>query len=324
MYGITGGAIGAAYLLRAAGDVGDGTLSWLSPIGWGQAMRPYAGERWWPLALSLVAGVGLVVAAVALRARRDEGAGLIAPRPGPATAKPSLTRPLGLALRLQRGVLLGWSAALFFSGRLDRPHRPRRREPASATATRSANPRLVGGRHRRPVLRGLDAHDGADRRRLRRPGGAADAQRGDERAARAAARHRALTPRLGGRLRGGRDGRLGARARRQRPRRRTRRRDQQRRREPAPAPARRRASCPRPRSGSWSRRRSCCSASSRARAPPPGACSAPARCSSSSARCSGCRTGCSTCRRSSTSRSCPPPTSAPGRCSCAQRGRPRR
>jgi ABC-2 type transport system permease protein len=116
MYGIAGGAIGAAYLLRAAGDVGDGTLSWLSPIGWGQQMRPYAGERWWPLALMLVATVALVWGAVALRARRDDGVGLVAPRPGPPAAAPRLTHPLGLALRLQRGALLGWSAGLFISG----------------------------------------------------------------------------------------------------------------------------------------------------------------------------------------------------------------
>ena len=116
MNGIVGAAIGAAYLLRAAGDVGDGTLSWLSPIGWGQQMRPYAGERWWPLALMAVATAGLVWAAIALRARRDEGAGILAQRPGPAAARPALLRPLGLAVRLQRGVLLGWSAGLFFSG----------------------------------------------------------------------------------------------------------------------------------------------------------------------------------------------------------------
>ena len=59
---------------------------------------------------------GLVAVAVALRARRDEGAGILAERPGPASARPGLTRPLGLALRLQRGVLLGWSAGLFISG----------------------------------------------------------------------------------------------------------------------------------------------------------------------------------------------------------------
>ena len=74
-------------------------------------------------------GRGSSPAAVALRARRDEGAGLIAPRPGPATAQPSLTSPLGLAVRLQRGVLLGWSAGAVPQRPLDRPHRPRRREP---------------------------------------------------------------------------------------------------------------------------------------------------------------------------------------------------
>lgn len=115
-YGMTGAALGAAYLLRAAGDVGDGTLSWLSPIGWGQAMRPYAEERWWPLALMLGATAGLVWLAVVLRARRDEGAGLVATRPGPAQAGDLLLRPLGLALRLQRGALIGWSAGLFVSG----------------------------------------------------------------------------------------------------------------------------------------------------------------------------------------------------------------
>jgi ABC-2 type transport system permease protein len=108
--------IGGAYLLRAAGDVGDGTLSWLSPIGWGQAMRPFAGERWWPLALSLLAAGALAGGAFALRARRDEGAGLVEPRPGPATASRALTSPFGLALRLQRNALLAWSAGLFFSG----------------------------------------------------------------------------------------------------------------------------------------------------------------------------------------------------------------
>jgi ABC-2 type transport system permease protein len=79
-------------------------------------MRPYAGERWWPLALLIAATAALVWGAVALRARRDDGAGLVAPRPGPPAAAPRLTHPLGLAFRLQRGVLLGWSAGLFISG----------------------------------------------------------------------------------------------------------------------------------------------------------------------------------------------------------------
>ena len=92
-------------------------------------MRPYAGERWWPLALSLVAAAGLVAAAVALRARRDEGAGLIEPRPGPATARPSLTRPLGLAAAAAARRAAGLERRAVLQRPLDRPHRPRRREP---------------------------------------------------------------------------------------------------------------------------------------------------------------------------------------------------
>jgi ABC-2 type transport system permease protein len=115
-YGLVGAVLGAAYALRAAGDVGDGTLSWLSPIGWSQAMQPYADDRWWPLALLLGSTVVLVTAAFALVARRDDGAGLLVPRPGPPTASPRLARPFGLAWRLQRTALLGWAVGLFFGG----------------------------------------------------------------------------------------------------------------------------------------------------------------------------------------------------------------
>ena len=115
-YGLVGAALGASYMLRAAGDVGNGTLSWLSPIGWAQAMRPYAGERWWPLGLLLAGTVVLLVLARAMLARRDDGAGLIAPRPGPPDAAPALARPTGLALRLQRGALGGWALGLFLGG----------------------------------------------------------------------------------------------------------------------------------------------------------------------------------------------------------------
>jgi ABC-2 type transport system permease protein len=115
-YGITGAVVGAAYAVRAAGDVGNGTLSWLSPIGWGQAMRPYADERWWPLLLLIGGAALLVVAAVALLDRRDDGAGVVQPSPGPAHASPWITRPLGFALRLQRGAVVGWALGLFLAG----------------------------------------------------------------------------------------------------------------------------------------------------------------------------------------------------------------
>jgi ABC-2 type transport system permease protein len=115
-YGLVGAVLGGSYVLRAAGDVGDGTLSWLSPIGWTQSMRPFADERWWPLALLLAGAMALSAAAFALLDRRDDGAGLLAPRPGPARAAPALTNPFGFALRLLRGALGGWALGLFLAG----------------------------------------------------------------------------------------------------------------------------------------------------------------------------------------------------------------
>ncbi|NLU68522.1 ABC transporter permease [Streptomyces sp. HNM0574] len=108
--------IGLAYALRAAGDVGGGALSWLSPIGWAQRSYPFAGDDWAPLLLSLAAAALLAWTGYALSVRRDLGAGLRAARQGTATASAALTRPFGLALRLQRGVLLGFAAALLLLG----------------------------------------------------------------------------------------------------------------------------------------------------------------------------------------------------------------
>ncbi|MEU4654608.1 ABC transporter permease [Streptomyces sp. NPDC023723] len=116
VHGSAGALLGLAFLLRAVGDAGDGRASWLSPIGWAQKSRPYADERWWPLLVPVGCAVAAVVGAAALAARRDLGAGLVAPRPGPARAARSLGRPLGLAWRLQRGSLLGWSCAVFLAG----------------------------------------------------------------------------------------------------------------------------------------------------------------------------------------------------------------
>ena len=116
VYGLAASVLGAAFVLRAAGDAGNGVLSWLSPIGWGQAIRAFAGERWWVLVLPLGGTLILVAVAFVLAAHRDVGAGLLRPRPGAPTASSFLTRPVGLALRLQRGALIGWAVGLFLGG----------------------------------------------------------------------------------------------------------------------------------------------------------------------------------------------------------------
>lgn len=118
--GVAVAVLGAVYLLRALGDGADQTgprwLTWLSPIGWGQQFRPYAGNRWW--VLLIIAGFAVVTAAAAfvLNARRDMGAGLLPQRLGPATAAANLRGPLALAWRLHRGTLLSWVAGFVLLG----------------------------------------------------------------------------------------------------------------------------------------------------------------------------------------------------------------
>ncbi|GAA2072466.1 ABC transporter permease [Actinomadura alba] len=125
--GIAAAAIGAAYVVRGAGDAlgevqANGYTmvsawpSWLSPIGWATEVRPFAGDRWLVLALPLAlfaAGTGI---AFALTVRRDSGVGMIPARPGPTRAAPRLLGPLGLAWRLQRGTLYGWAVTITLTG----------------------------------------------------------------------------------------------------------------------------------------------------------------------------------------------------------------
>jgi ABC-2 type transport system permease protein len=115
--GLAVAGLGAAWLVRAAGDAGGvngavSWLSWLSPIGWARRMRPFADERWWILALAVAGVVALAAVAAALAARRDVGAGALRPRLGPATGSPGLRSPVALAWRLHRSRMLAWATGL--------------------------------------------------------------------------------------------------------------------------------------------------------------------------------------------------------------------
>jgi ABC-2 type transport system permease protein len=117
--GIASAVLGAVYVIRALGDTagagGPQWLSWLSPIGWAQQFRPYAGNRWWVLSITITFAVVVAAVAYALASRRDQGAGLLADRPGPAGSS-TLRGPLGLAWRLQRGLLIGWVVGVALGG----------------------------------------------------------------------------------------------------------------------------------------------------------------------------------------------------------------
>jgi ABC-2 type transport system permease protein len=113
--------LAVAYLMRAVGDVlgsaaGPSALSWLSPIGWGQQVRPFAGDAFWVLVLPVLFTVAALGAALVLQSRRDLGAGLLPERAGRARAVPELRSPVALAWRLQYPMLLGWLAAYAVMG----------------------------------------------------------------------------------------------------------------------------------------------------------------------------------------------------------------
>ncbi|MFI8568234.1 ABC transporter permease [Rhodococcus sp. NPDC078407] len=110
------GALAAAFVLRAIGDIGSGTVSWFSPIGWSAQVRPFAEERWWPLLLSLVAAAAFGSAAFVAANRRDLGSGLRAERRGRVAAVPSLSGPVALAWRLSRGTVVVWTVGLALFG----------------------------------------------------------------------------------------------------------------------------------------------------------------------------------------------------------------
>jgi ABC-2 type transport system permease protein len=111
--GISIAFLGACFLLRAAGDGSQlEALSWVSPIGWYTRLRAFAQEEWLVLGLYLGLSAATVALAFVVSARRDVGAGIFPPRPGPAVAPASLRSPLGLATRLQRAAFWGWTAGL--------------------------------------------------------------------------------------------------------------------------------------------------------------------------------------------------------------------
>lgn len=116
--GITSAVLGAAFVLKAAGDAGtvggESVLTWLSPLGWVENVRAFAGERWWVLALLAAAVVAQAGAAYVLAGRRDLGMSFLPTRPGPAEGR--LGTAGALAWRLQRGSVYGWSAGFLAAG----------------------------------------------------------------------------------------------------------------------------------------------------------------------------------------------------------------
>ncbi|MBO8200433.1 ABC transporter permease [Streptomyces smyrnaeus] len=125
--GLGGLVLATTFLLRAAGDAFGNTASdditvnpawpsWISPLGWGQQLRPYGESRVWPLALLLLCSALSVLLAVRLSVHRDVGTGMLPARRGAVRASSAMLKPIGLVWRLQRGLVLGWMVGIAVFG----------------------------------------------------------------------------------------------------------------------------------------------------------------------------------------------------------------
>lgn len=110
--GVSLGLLGAAYLARAAGDVGTEVLSLVSPLGLPLRVEPFHSNQYWPVLVLVAASAALFALAAGLSSVRDHGVGMLGSRGGRAHAPASLSSELGLVWRLLRGSLLAWMITL--------------------------------------------------------------------------------------------------------------------------------------------------------------------------------------------------------------------
>ncbi|MEO8107690.1 MAG: hypothetical protein ABI720_10270, partial [Actinomycetes bacterium] len=108
------GALGLAFVLRMVANSSDGRawVSWLTPFGWMDQLRPFGDNNTPVLAVYFLVGGVLFAAALALRSRRDLGSAFFA-MSGSVRARPLLLQsPIRFAWRLTWGVLLAWAVGI--------------------------------------------------------------------------------------------------------------------------------------------------------------------------------------------------------------------
>lgn len=102
-----------SYIVRAIGDVESETLSLLSPLGWTVRSGVFIDNKWWPVLISLAAGIILSVLVFYLNQIRDLGGGFIPEMKGRTHASALLKTPLGFVFRMQRTNIMAWAVGMF-------------------------------------------------------------------------------------------------------------------------------------------------------------------------------------------------------------------
>ncbi|MEL7566647.1 MAG: ABC transporter [Dehalobacterium sp.] len=108
--GTSFGFLGLLFALHILWNVsgGNSLAAYLNPLEWPLLIRPFAGERFSVLLISLAIMILLAALSLWMTHRRDVGAGLIPQREGRAFAKPGFCSLSALAWRTQKGLFLSW------------------------------------------------------------------------------------------------------------------------------------------------------------------------------------------------------------------------
>lgn len=110
--------LGVAFGLRAAGDTrGIDVLTRFGPFGPRAALGPFTADRWAVAVPFLLAALVPAAAAWWIARRREFGAGLLAGR-DTGDRRLRVRTPAGLAVRLARSSILGWTVAVTAAGTL--------------------------------------------------------------------------------------------------------------------------------------------------------------------------------------------------------------
>jgi len=103
-------ALGAFYLLRAAGDMNPDMeiLSLISPLGLNLRTQALIENYWWPIWLLLAATAVIAAVSLRLNAARDIDQGIIPSRPGRSYGSSLMKTSGGLNFKILRGSMIAW------------------------------------------------------------------------------------------------------------------------------------------------------------------------------------------------------------------------
>jgi polyether ionophore transport system permease protein len=113
---ISAAALALALLARVVADTSSHLhwLRWLTPLGWSEEMRAFAGQRGAVLLLPAIATAALLAAAGLIALHRDVGSGLLQVSDRSDADLRLLGSPAAQTLRAERGSMIGWLVGIGF------------------------------------------------------------------------------------------------------------------------------------------------------------------------------------------------------------------